>query len=401
MKTIIILADGAADEPCDELNGKTPLQVAHIPHIHRLAQMGRCGLLQTVPEGFPPTSEVANLAILGYHLPEVYEGRAPLEAESIGIPLAERDLVLRCNLVSFRDGMLVHHSADGICTEQASELIQELNNELATEDFSFFVGQDYRHILRMKKGDKRLSLPPPHEAIGLPAEELTIRPEHPQAEATARLLNELTTRASDILSRHPINRKCQAEGKLPANGICLWSAGYRVAMPTLCEMWGISSGTMVAGVNLLKGIGKCAGLSVPCVQGATGTHTTNYEAKLDAALQALRMQDFVFLHIEASDEAAHEGNIYLKIKTLEYLDHRIVRPLLDEVQAWNEPVTIALLPDHPTPCLLQYHTAAPVPFVIYRKGMAPDDVRLFTESDAAFGCLELRRADEFMQLLLR
>ncbi len=401
MKTIIILADGAADEPCDELNGKTPLQVAHIPHIHRLAQMGRCGLLQTVPEGFPPTSEVANLAILGYHLPEVYEGRAPLEAESIGIPLAERDLVLRCNLVSFRDGMLVHHSADGICTEQASELIQELNNELATEDFSFFVGQDYRHILRMKKGDKRLLLPPPHEAIGLPAEELTIRPEHPQAEATAGLLNELTTRASDILSRHPINRKRQAEGKLPANGICLWSAGYRVAMPTLCEMWGISSGTMVAGVNLLKGIGKCAGLSVPCVQGATGTHTTNYEAKLDAALQALRMQDFVFLHIEASDEAAHEGNICLKIKTLEYLDHRIVRPLLDEVQTWNEPVTIALLPDHPTPCLLQYHTAAPVPFVIYRKGMAPDDVRLFTESDAASGSFGLRRADEFMPLLLR
>ena len=350
MKHIIILGDGMADEPIPELGDKTPMEVANTPTMDWLASHGRVGRLKTVPIGYHPGSEVANMSVLGYDLDKTFEGRGSLEAASIGVPLLEGEMAMRCNLICIENGIIKNHSAGHISNEEAAELIDFLNEQLADDDIRFYQGVSYRHLLKVKHGDKRIHCTPPHDVPGTPFRDVLIRPEAAEAQATADLLNGLILRSQKLLENHPVNIKRKAEGKDAANSIWPWSPGYRPRMQTLMERFCIDSGVVISAVDLIRGIGVYAGLKPILVEGATGLWNTNYEGKVAAAVAALKDNDFVFLHIEASDEAGHEGDYNLKIKTIENLDSRVCKPILEAVQQMNEPITIAVLPDHPTPC---------------------------------------------------
>ena len=389
MKTIIVLGDGMADEPIEKLGGKTPLQYADTPNMDYLAANGVTGRLKTVADGFHPGSEVANMSVLGYDLPTVYEGRGVLEAASMGVQLAPDEIAMRCNLVCIEKDILKNHSAGHITTQEADELIKFLNKQLGTENIHFYTGVSYRNLLVIKGGNKHLKCTPPHDVPLQPFRPLLIQPEVQEAEETAKLLNELILKSQEILEDHPVNRKRIAAGKDPANSIWPWSPGNRPAMKTMKEMYGID-GAVISAVDLIRGIGVYAGLDVIHVDGATGLYDTNYEGKAAAAIKALKEKDFVYLHVEASDEAGHEGDVELKIKTIENLDKRTIQPIIQETSQWDEPVSIAVLPDHPTPCAIRTHTNEPVPFLIYRKGITPDPVTRFDEfavKNGRFGIL--------------
>jgi proposed homoserine kinase len=400
MKYIVILGDGMADEPIAELGGKTPLQAANKPNIDKLAALGCSGMLKTIPEGFTPGSEIANLAVLGYDVPKVFEGRGSLEAASMGIDIEDGEMAMRCNLICIEDGKIKNHSAGHISNEEASELIVFLNKKLGDEVIRFFPGVSYRHLLKMKGGNKYLDCTPPHDVPGTPFADVMIKALGAEAEETAKRLNELTLKSQQLLENHPVNIKRKAAGKDPANSIWLWSPGYRPQMKTINQLFGVKSGAVISAVDLIKGIGVYAGLRPIVVEGATGLYNTNYEGKAQAAIDALRTDDFVYLHIEASDEAGHEGDVALKVKTIEYLDSRVVKPIFEEVIKWNEPVTIAILPDHPTPCCIRTHTANPVPFVIYRPVQQSDSVLIYDEFEAQKGSFGMLQSQEFMQILL-
>jgi 2,3-bisphosphoglycerate-independent phosphoglycerate mutase len=400
MKSIIILGDGMADEPIASLGGRTPLQYAHTPYMDLLAGKGVTGRLDTIPPGFHPGSEVANLAILGYDLSQVYEGRGVLEAASMGVDLHPGELALRCNLISIEGDIINNHSSGHIPTAEAAELINYLNETLGTEQVRFHTGVSYRHLLVVCGGDKRVDCTPPHDVPLRPYRPLLVRPQTPEASATASLLNDLILRSQELLRQHPLNLRRIAQGQSPANSIWPWSPGYRPAMPTLNEMYGLRKTAVISAVDLIRGIGVYAGMEVIPVEGATGLHDTNYEGKTNAALEALRTNDFVYLHIEASDEAGHEGNVALKVKTIEDLDHRVVRPLYEALQSRDEPVAIAILPDHPTPCAIRTHTNTPIPFLIYKPGQKPDPVTRYDELSVEKGNFALLKANQFMMELL-
>lgn len=402
MKHLIILGDGMSDHPVGSLGGKTPLEYASTPAFDFLAANGRSGRLVTVPEGFPPGSEVANTAILGYDLNNVYEGRGPLEAASIGYDLAQDELALRCNIISLADGSIVNHHGGHLSTDEGRRLIEFLDSELGSDRVKFIPGIQYRHLLIVKGGSKHIECAPPHDHPGERWESLLVRPvENAPAEEgrmspreTADLINDLILRSQRLLAGHPFNK----DRKAPANSIWPWSGGYRPAMLTLQEMFpSIRSGAVITAVDLIKGIGRYAGLTPMDVEGATGLADTNYEGKAAAAVAALRDMDFVFLHVEASDEAGHDGDIGLKVKTIENLDQRIVGPLIAELSKWDEPVAVALLPDHATPVELRVHKGEPVPFTIWYKGISPDEVKTFSEVSCAEGSFGLLRLGEFMQ----
>ena len=400
MKYIIILGDGMADEPIGSLGGRTPLQAACKPSIDRVAALGRSGMLATVPAGFAPGSEIANLSVLGYDLPKVFEGRGSLEAASMGVRIEDGEMAMRCNLLTIEQGRIKNHSAGHITSEEAAELIVFLQKELGGGDANFFPGVSYRHLLKLKGGDKRIATTPPHDVPGTPYRDVLVRALVPEAEATAVRINELVERSQELLKDHPVNRARVAAGKEPANSIWPWSPGYRPQTETLMQRYGIRDGVVISAVDLIKGIGVYAGLKPVDVEGATGLYTTNYEGKARAALDALRTHDFVFLHIEASDEAGHEGDAELKVRTIEYLDSRVVKTILDEISGWDEPVSMAILPDHPTPCALRTHTAKPVPFTIYRTGVSGDGVQRFDERSAQEGSYGNLSGDEFMNLFI-
>ena len=400
MKYIIILGDGMADEPIGSLGGRTPLQAACKPSIDRVAALGRSGMLATVPAGFAPGSEIANLSVLGYDLPKVFEGRGSLEAASMGVRIEDGEMAMRCNLLTIEQGRIKNHSAGHITSEEAAELIVFLQKELGGGDANFFPGVSYRHLLKLKGGDKRIATTPPHDVPGTPYRDVLVRALVPEAEATAVRINELVERSQELLKDHPVNRARVAAGKEPANSIWPWSPGYRPQMETLMQRYGIRDGVVISAVDLIKGIGVYAGLKPVDVEGSTGLYTTNYEGKARAALDALRTHDFVFLHIEASDEAGHEGDAELKVRTIEYLDSRVVKTILDEISGWDEPVSMAILPDHPTPCALRTHTAKPVPFTIYRTGVSGDGVQRFDERSAQEGSYGNLSGDEFMNLFI-
>lgn len=400
MKYIIILGDGMADEPIGSLGGRTPLQAACKPSIDRVAALGRSGMFATVPAGFAPGSEIANLSVLGYDLPKVFEGRGSLEAASMGVRIEDGEMAMRCNLLTIEQGRIKNHSAGHITSEEAAELIVFLQKELGGGDANFFPGVSYRHLLKLKGGDKRIATTPPHDVPGTPYRDVLVRALVPEAEATAVRINELVERSQELLKDHPVNRARVAAGKEPANSIWPWSPGYRPRMETLMQRYGIRDGVVISAVDLIKGIGVYAGLKPVDVEGATGLYTTNYEGKARAALDALRTHDFVFLHIEASDEAGHEGDAELKVRTIEYLDSRVVKTILDEISGWDEPVSMAILPDHPTPCALRTHTAKPVPFTIYRTGVSGDGVQRFDERSAQEGSYGNLSGDEFMNLFI-
>jgi len=401
MKYLVILGDGMADEPIASLNGLTPLQYAQTPSIDQLARMGRCGMLDTIPEGFAPGSEIANLSVLGYNLPEVFEGRGSLEAASMGVEIEPGEMAMRCNLICVENGLIKNHSAGHISSEEAEVLMRFLQEELGDEVVSFYPGVSYRHLLKVKDGDKRLICTPPHDVPGIPFSEVLSKPIDEKALATSEMLNKLVLRSQELLENHPINIKRAARGKDKANSIWPWSPGYRPAMKTLQELFGIRGGAVISAVDLIRGIGVYAGLKVIMVEGATGLYDTNYEGKTKAALEALKVVDFVFLHIEASDEAGHEGDVGLKVKTIEYLDRRVVKTVLETLAQWEEPVTVALLPDHPTPCALRTHTRDAVPFVIYRPDESPDDVRVYDEMSCRDGAYGMLKGEQFIQQLIR
>lgn len=401
MKYIIILGDGMSDEPLAAYDGKTPLQMARKPHIDWLARNGRTGRLITVPESMHPGSEIANLAVLGYDVEKVFEGRGVLEAASMGVALQPGDLALRCNLICIADEKIKNHSAGHISSEEASELIHFLNEKLGTDTIRFFPGVSYRHLLVIKNGQKEMKCTPPHDVPGTPFRDVMIQATSGKAQSTVDLLNQLILDSQKLLENHPVNVKRKSEGKDPANSIWPWSPGYKPQMPTLNEMFGIQKSAVISAVDLIQGIGVYAGMKVIHVEGATGLYNTNYEGKARATVDALKENDLVYLHIEASDEAGHEGDVELKTKTIEYLDERVVKYILKETKKMDEPVAIAVLPDHPTPCALKTHTREPVPVIIYSPEIKPDNVEVYDEFSVGKGSLGLMKGNDFMHTFLK
>ena len=400
MKYIIVLGDGMADEPLAGYGGKTPLQMAEKPSIDQLAKMGRTGRLITVPEDMHPGSEIANMSVLGYDVHKVFEGRGVLEAASIGVTLEENDLALRCNLLTIENGNIKNHSAGHISNAEAFELIEFLNNRLGNDIIRFYPGVSYRHLLVIKGGKKQLNCTPPHDVPGKPFRPCLIQSENEEAVFTAKLLNYLILRSQALLDNHPVNMKRREDGKEVANSIWPWSPGYKPQMPTFKDLFGIEKSAVISAVDLIQGIGVYAGMDVIKVEGATGLYNTNYEGKAIAAINALKDHDLVYLHVEASDEAGHEGDVELKTKTISYLDQRIVKYLVEETVKMEEPVTIAILPDHPTPCATKIHTRDAVPFIIYRPGETPDNAQFYDEFEVAKGSYGLLKGDQFMKILL-
>lgn len=401
MKHLIILGDGMADWAVPSLGNKTLLQYADTPYMDRLAKMGKTGMLKTVADGFHPGSEVANMSVMGYDLPTVYEGRGVLEAASIGVDLQPDDMAMRCNLVCVEGELLKNHSAGHISTEEADVLIKYLEEKLGNDKVHFYTGVQYRHLLVIKGGDKHVACVPPHDVPLKPFRPNLVKALRPEAEETAALLNDLVMKSQELLANHPLNLKRVSEGKDPANSIWPWSPGYRPKMEPLSDKYpSIKKGSVITAVDLIRGIGHYAGLRCIDVEGATGLYNTNYEGKAQAAIEALKTDDFVYLHIEASDEAGHEGDVPLKLKTIEYLDRRAVGPIYEAVKDWDEPVAIAVLPDHPTPCELRTHTAEPIPFLIYYPGIEPDNVSTYDEVACQKGEYGLLDKDEFMNLFM-
>ena len=413
MKHIIILGDGMADKAIEKLGGKTPLQFAKTPYMDMLAKMGRTGRLITVPEGYSPGSEVANTAILGYDLDKVYEGRGPLEAASIGYEMKSLDLALRCNIICVReDGTIKTHNGGNLSTEDAGPLIDLLNEKLGSDRVKWVKGIQYRHLLIIDGGSKHIVCAPPHDHPNEAWRPLLVQPEkgwenkreegRMTAQETADLLNDLIIKSQDILLNAPLNIKRKAEGKDLANIIWPWSGGYRPAMQTLSEIYpSVKSGAVVSAVDLIRGIGHYAGLDIIEVEGATGLWDTNYEGKTKAALDELKKKDFVFLHVEASDEAGHDGEMDLKVKTIENLDSRMIGPIYEETKTWDEPVCIAILPDHFTPVELRVHVGEPVPFIIYYPGIEPDDTQVYDEVSCVTGSYGILKLQEFMQTIMK
>ena len=390
-----------ADERIAKLNNKTPLEAANKPYIDLIAKKGCTGLFHTVPEGFKPGSEIANMCVLGYDVRTEFEGRGSLEAASIGVSIMPGEMAMRCNLICVQDGKIKNHSAGHISNEEAKELIEFLQAELGNDVFTFHNGISYRHLLIMKGGNKQITCTPPHDVPGAEVNSVLVKADVAEAEETAKLLNELTLRSQELLENHPVNLKRKAAGKDPANSIWVWSPGYKPSMKTMIEKFGIGSGAVISAVDLIKGIGVYAGLESIEVEGATGLYNTNYEGKAEAAIEALKKNDFVFLHIEASDEAGHEGDVDLKVKTIEYLDSRIVKPIYEEVSKWDEPVSIAMLPDHPTPCAIKTHTASAIPFIIYNPEAEADKVEVYNEFSVKEGSYGILNEDEFIKSFLK
>ena len=444
MKHIIILGDGMADHAVDRLGGKTLLQYADKPMMDLLARNGRTGRLITVPEGFPPGSEVANTAILGYDLNKVYEGRGPLEAASIGYDMADDDFAIRCNIITLESdgkdlstGRIITHNGGNLQTEDARVLIDYLNETLAKpinererqrigaptdfERVKFICGIQYRHLLVIKGGNKHIVCNPPHDHPNEPWRPLLVKPESVVSDSvkesvvsdsvadslrlspaeTASLINELILRSQNLLAQHPYNQAKAAKGERQANSIWPWSGGYRPSMKTLMEQYPqVKTGAVISAVDLIQGIGRYAGLRIIKVAGATGLADTNYEGKAEAAIEALKQDDFVFVHVEATDEAGHDGNLDLKLKAINYLDQRLIKPIIEAAEQMQEPVCIAILPDHPTPVELRIHVNEPVPFLIYYKGIEPDEVQQYDEVSCVSGGYGLLRLQEFMQTFM-
>ena len=412
MKHIILLGDGMADHAIERLGGKTPLAYARTPYMDLLAREGRTGRLITVPEGFPPGSEVANTAILGYDLNKVYEGRGPLEAASIGYEMRPDDMAIRCNIITLADGLIKNHHGGHLTTADGDVLVKFLDQHLGDDRIRFITGIQYRHLLVIRGGNKHIVCSPPHDHPDEPWQPLLVQPEEGYedrqepgrmtARETADLINDLIIRSQQLLADHPFNLQRKAEGKQPANSIWPWSPGYRPSMQTISEMFPqVKSGSVISAVDLIKGIGHYAGLNIIEVEGATGLSDTNYEGKAQAAIDALRQEDFVFLHVEASDEAGHDGDLDLKLKTIEYFDSRIVGPVYEEVKTWQEPVCIAILPDHPTPVEIRTHVSEPVPFIIWHPGITPDEVTQYDEVSCVQGAYGLLRLQQFMKELMK
>lgn len=397
-----------ADHPVARLGGKTLLQYADTPNMDMLARTGRTGRLTTIPDGFQPGSEVANTAILGYDLNQVYEGRGPLEAASIGYEMRPDDLALRCNIITLENGLIKNHHGGHLTTEDSDVLIKHLNKCLGNDNIHFITGTQYRHLLIIRNGNKHIECDPPHDHPNEPWRNLMVKPEkgweeldedgRMSAQETADIINKLIIESQYYLAQK--QSQCNEQECL---SIWPWGGGYRPKMKPLSEIYTqVKSGSVISAVDLIRGIGHYAGLRIIKVKGATGLANTNYEGKTQAALEALRTDDFVFLHIEASDEAGHDGDLDLKLKTIENLDKRVVGPIFKEISTWNDtPVCIAVLPDHPTPVEIRTHINEPVPFLIWYQGIIPDEVQTYNEVSCVSGSYGLLHLNEFIETFIR
>lgn len=413
-----------ADHRVERLGGKTPLQYADTTYMDMLARLGRCGRLITVPDGFLPGSEVANSSILGYDQHKVYEGRGPLEAAGIGYNLQQGDLAMRCNIISMEGGRIKNHHGGHLATDEGRRLTDWLEEKLGGADVHFVKGIQYRHLLIIKGGNKHVECAPPHDHLNDEWKKLKARAEtgydfeadaegmyyidaegrrhkRKSPQETADLINRLTEESQQLLAGHPLNVERRARGEDMANSIWPWGGGYRPSMQTMAEMYPqIRRGAVITAVDLIRGIGRYAGLRNIIVEGATGLADTDYEGKAQAAIEALRTDDFVFLHVDASDEAGHDGDLRLKIKTIEDFDRRIVGPIYNEVKTWVEPVSIAVMPDHPTPVEIRTHVNDPVPFLIHYPGIEPDGVQTYDEQSCMGGSYGLLRQGQFMETFM-
>ncbi len=361
MKYVVLIGDGMADRPDPDLGGATPLQKANTPNMDNLASRGIIGSVRTIPRGFHPGSDVANLSILGYDPRKYYTGRAPLEAASIGVKLGDNDVAYRCNLVTlkFNDATIMDDYSSGhISTEDARELINVLKAEFDNDEISFYPGVSYRHLMVWKNGGAEVECTPPHDILG--KEILDYLPKG----NSDPLLNDLMSRSINILGEHPLNKKRVAEGKKPANSIWFWGQGKRLAVPTFKEKYGLT-GSLVSAVDLTKGLGIYAGFEILNVPGVTGWLDTNYLGKAEYSLQALREVDLAYIHVEAPDEAGHSGNYIYKIKAIEDFDSFVVGTIIRGMESEHKEYRILLMPDHATPFRARTHTDEPVPFVIY------------------------------------
>jgi 2,3-bisphosphoglycerate-independent phosphoglycerate mutase len=391
MKYVVLLGDGMADHPLDSLDGKTPLQAAYRPNMDQVAREGRSGLVRTVPGGMPPGSDVANLSVMGYDPQRYYSGRAPLEAAAMGVELAGGDIAFRCNFVTVIDGIMVDYSAGHITSEEGKELIKSL--QPLVPGGRLFSGVSYRNLLVLKAGAKAVCTPPHDITDRLIGDYL------PKGQDSS-LLREIMEASVPVLANHPVNLKRIAQGKRPANMIWLWGQGGAPSMPTFQERFSLK-GAMISAVDLLKGIGVYAGLEVIDVPGATGNIDTNYQGKVQAALEALTRLDFVYLHVEAPDEAGHEGDAELKVKAIELFDQEVVGPIIRGLKEAGGDWRICLLPDHATPISIRTHTDELVPFAMMGEGIEPDGVRAFDEEAAKRGGYRAVEGMELMELLVK
>ncbi len=364
MKYVVIIGDGMADRPIEEIGGLTVLQKAATPNMDWLAGKGTIGMVRTIPEGMPPGSDVANLSIMGYDPASYYTGRAPLEAVSMGIELGDDDVAYRCNLVTLECNgsnsltIMKDHSSGHITSEEGRELILAVNAELKNENVTFYPGVSYRHLMVWGNGSVKACCTPPHDILDRPVADYL-----PSGDGS-RFLNELMKRSLNVLAEHPINEKRRSEGKRPANSIWLWGQGKKPSIPTYHEKYGLT-GSLISAVDLTKGLGVCAGLKILNVPGATGWIDTNYAGKADYAVNALDDADFVYVHLEAPDEAGHAGNLAYKIKAVEDLDSLVIGPIFERVKKRFGDVRLLIMPDHATPVKERTHTSEPVPFIIY------------------------------------
>ncbi len=394
MKYIVLVGDGMADYPLPELGDLTPLQAANTPNMDFIAKHGRNGVAETVPEQMQPGSDVANLSIMGYDPARFYSGRGPLEAASIGVALEKDDIAFRCNLITEKDGTLADYSSGHISTEEAGKLIEAVGSELSNDcsDCRFHAGVSYRHLLVMKRCEKAICTPP-HDVVGQSINDVLPRGDD------AGILIDLIMSSKAVLRDHEVNLKRKRDGKNVANMIWPWGQGKALRMPRFREKYG-ATGSIISAVDLLKGIGKSAGLDVIEVPGATGYLDTNFSGKAAYALESLKKKDFVFVHVEAPDEAGHMGNIEAKVKAIEDFDEKVVGGMLNELGGYGE-FRIMVLPDHPTPIPIRTHTREPVPFAIYSSTEKADYVDRFDEFSAKEGVFGLVEGHRLMGMLLK
>jgi len=400
MKYVVILGDGMADYKIEELGNKTPLQVAKKPNMDFIAKNGICGMLKTIPDGFEPGSDVANLSILGYDVKKCYTGRAPIEAASMGINLKDDDVAFRCNFITEENGILKDYCAGYITNEEGRILINLLNEKLSDKlkeiNGKFYAGVSYRNIFVCKVKNinpENIVCIPPHNIIGQKIEKNLIIAKNNKEENFVKILNDIMIKSLEILEESEINTKRKKEGKNPANMIWLWGQGKKPEIQLFKEKYGLN-GAIISAVDLIKGIGKLTGMDVINVEGATGLWNTNYDGKADACINALKDHDFVYVHVEATDEAGHAGDLNLKILCIENLD-RMIGKILRKIKENKIAAKIAVLPDHPTPIKIKTHTSDPVPFAIYN-GNKNDNVKKFDEEE----CKKGKYVENFMEILL-
>lgn len=380
MKYVVILGDGTADEPIAALGGKTPLDYAKTPCMDAMAGMGHMGLIQNVPEGMAPGSDVANLSVLGYNPAECYSGRSPLEALSVGVSMEPDDVIFRCNIVTLTEGepyeekTILDHSSGEIATKDADILMDVIRAQFNSDSVRFYTGTSYRHIMVWKHG-RVVPLEPPHDHLGT-----KIGPWLPKEP----MLRKMMEKSFPVLNEHLLNLERAAAGKHKANSLWFWGAGTKPSLRSFREKTGLK-GAMISAVDLLKGIAVGAGMEVYRVPGATGSLDTNYEGKADAAAKALLEDgcDFVYVHVEAPDEMGHQGDVNAKVKSIEYLDSRLIARLKKALDASGEDYRMLILPDHPTPIRLRTHTGEPVPFLLYDSTCQEKKIARYTEAEAA------------------